>query len=68
MLTIEGTPVSVRDPGQCIVAIYVLSGCMIPLNLVEMMLEVMAGIVICLVAEMVFICSSANLTCLVLKS
>ena len=34
---------------------YVLSGCVSPLNFVMMMLEVIAGMVICLVAQMVFI-------------
>ncbi len=68
MLTSDGTPVSVGAPGQWIVAMYILSGCDSPLNLVEMMPEVMAGIVTCLVAQIVFILASANLTCLVFTS
>jgi hypothetical protein len=36
-----------------------------PLNLVVTMLEVIAGMVICLVAKIMFICESANFTCLV---
>ncbi len=50
-----GTPVSVGAPGQCIVAMYVLSGCESPLNFVVMMLEVMAWMVTCMVMQIVFI-------------
>jgi hypothetical protein len=41
------------------------SECVSPLNFVVMMLEVIAGIMICLVAQIVFILESANFTCLV---
>jgi hypothetical protein len=65
MLTSEGTPVSVGAPGQWIVA---TSGCVSPLNLVVMMLEVIARMTICLVAQIVFILASANLTFLMFTS
>ncbi len=51
MVTSDGTPVSIGAPGQCIVVMYVLSGCMSPLNFVVMMPEVIAGMVICLMAH-----------------
>jgi len=43
MVMSDGTPVSVGAPVQFIVAMYVLSGCVSPLNFVVMMLEVIAG-------------------------
>ncbi len=46
--------VTVGDPGQWIVATYVFSGCVSPLNFAVTMQDVIAGTVICLIAQIVF--------------
>ena len=62
MVTRDGTPVNVGDPGQWIVAIYVFSGCVSPLNFVVTMQDVIAGMVTCLIAQIIFQSSAMGLS------